>query len=196
MTSVPLASLARTVRSRAPRCGPTRVVGVDGPAGAGKSTVAHRLAAALDGAPVVHLDDLYDGWDGAWAPRLVTDLEHWLLEPWQLGRDARYPVFDWAAGRYGAWRDVPAAPVVVMDGVGSGQRPLRPYLSLLLWVEAPGVDVLARVIGRDGAQVAAPMRRWLALEAEHFARERTRSAADLAIDGRAAIDDAVTLLGP
>ncbi len=44
--------------SRCPSLGPVRLVAVDGHAGSGKTTFTGRLAAALGGAPVVHLDDL------------------------------------------------------------------------------------------------------------------------------------------
>ena len=50
--------LSSRIRRLAPSCGPVRLVGVDGHAGSGKSTFAGRLAEALDGAPVLRLDDI------------------------------------------------------------------------------------------------------------------------------------------
>src|SRR5690606_19498388 len=70
---VSVADLARRVRESVPALGDVRLVCVDGPAGSGKTTLAGRLAEALDHAPVLHLDDLYEGWsglDGDLAPRL------------------------------------------------------------------------------------------------------------------------------
>ena len=56
------ADLAARVRAVPPRLGPVRLVAVDGGAGSGKTSFAARLAAALDGVPVLHTDDFLDGW--------------------------------------------------------------------------------------------------------------------------------------
>lgn len=85
--------LARRVLAGPARLGRTRLVAVDGPSGAGKSAFAARLAdalAALPGGsppPVVHTDDLLDGWDDqlTFWPRL----EEWVLGPLRAGRPGR-----------------------------------------------------------------------------------------------------------
>ena len=61
-------SLAGSILARP---GGVRLVAVDGYGGAGKSTFAARLAAALGGAAVVHTDDFATGAPGVeWWPRL------------------------------------------------------------------------------------------------------------------------------
>src|SRR6476661_4492660 len=59
----PVDRIVRLVAASRPRCGGTRLVAVDGPSGAGKTTLAAEVADAL-GAPTIHMDDLYPGWDG------------------------------------------------------------------------------------------------------------------------------------
>ena len=55
--------------------GGVRLVAVDGYGGAGKSTFAARLAAALGGAAVVHTDDFATGEPGVeWWPRLEREV--------------------------------------------------------------------------------------------------------------------------
>ena len=55
--------------------GGVRLVAVDGYGGAGKSTFATRLAAALGGAVVVHTDDFATGEPGVeWWPRLEREV--------------------------------------------------------------------------------------------------------------------------
>lgn len=49
--------LEHVVEALMERPGPVRLVAVDGPGGAGKSTFADRLAAAAGGAPIIHTDD-------------------------------------------------------------------------------------------------------------------------------------------
>ena len=78
MTTRPAADvLARCVdlvAAAEPRCGGTVVVAVDGPSGAGKTTLTRELRRRLDGPPVIHLDAVYPGWDGlAQTPAILHD---------------------------------------------------------------------------------------------------------------------------
>lgn len=112
-----LAALAAELRALPPSCGPVRLVAVDGHAGSGKTTFTARLAAALGGAPVVHLDDLAThaepfGWTGR--------LRGQVLEPLAAGRDAEYEVYDWTLRRFAGTAAVPLAPVVLVEGSAPG----------------------------------------------------------------------------
>ena len=99
--------------------GATRLVAVDGPAGAGKSTFAGRLARVVRqaGATVaeIHTDDLLEGWTDlvSFWPRL----EEWILAPLRRGEPGAYRAYDWNQGRFGAdWRPVPVPDVCVWKG--------------------------------------------------------------------------------
>jgi uridine kinase len=163
------------------------VVAVDGPSGSGKTTLATALAHALatDGipAPVLRLDDVYPGWDGL--DDAVPRLLEWVLEPLAAGRPARYRRFDWPSGEYAEWHDVPTAgaAALVVEGVSSGARACAPYLSLLLWVEAPRDVRFARGVERDGEAYRPHWERWARQEDAHFAREHTRERADEILSG-------------
>lgn len=163
-----------------------RLVTVDGPAGAGKTTFAAALADALRmrGARVgtIHLDDLYDGWDGL-DDRLTERLADWVVTPLTEGRPIRHRVYDWHAGRYGAWRELPPADVVVVEGVGAGQPVIADVASLKIWVEAPPQVCRERGLARGGVGVAEHWAAWTRREAEHFARYRTRDRADVVLPG-------------
>ncbi|MCG7286676.1 uridine kinase [Cellulomonas sp. ACRRI] len=171
--------------SRAPRLGRVRVVAVDGPAGSGKTTLAAAVARGCAGAGVrahvVHMDDLYAGWAGLegdlW-PRLAAQV----LEPLRRGVPGRFQRYDWAAGRFGGWVDVPVPGVLVLEGCGSGRLAAAGDLSLLVWVEADDGMRLARGLERDGAQARPHWERWMRDEAAHFAREGTRGRADVRVD--------------
>lgn len=153
------------------------VVAVDGPSGAGKTSLASQLADVLDDAAVVHLDDFYPGWDGleAAVPRLIA----WVLMPVSLGRPARWRRYDWVAGRYAEWHEVPPCGVLLVDGVGSGARACAAYLDALLWVETAEPERYRRAMARDGVGYRPYWRRWAAAEQTHHARERTRERADV-----------------
>jgi hypothetical protein len=114
------AALAARLRDLEPSCGAVRVVAVDGPSAAGKSTFSAVLSAALDGAPVVHSDDFPVPWDGdplAWWPPLTA----LVLEPLRAGRTGRFRRYDWRHGAYAEETEIPVAPVVVIEGVGAAR---------------------------------------------------------------------------
>jgi len=172
--------LADRIRASPPRAGACRVVAVDGPAGSGKSVFAQRLNTVL-GATVICLDDLTPSWTG---PDQEADLlVKQVLAPLSLGLRARFHFFDWVKDQYSEWRDVPPEPFLVVEGVGAGSRIVRPFVSQLIWVEAPSALRLERGLERDGTARLPEWERWRAREDALFAREGTRAAADLRVDG-------------
>ncbi|WP_371501584.1 uridine kinase [Kitasatospora sp. NBC_00374] len=176
----PLDELAAEYRALPPSLGPVRLVAVDGHAGSGKTTFAGRLAAALGGAPVVHLDDLATheepfGWVGR--------LRRQVLEPLAAGRTAEYRVYDWTLRRFAGVRRAPAAPVVLVEGVGAGRRALRPALAALVWMELEAKAARARGELRDGPDLAEFWAGWARAEHAHFAGDPSRPYADLRVDG-------------
>ncbi|WP_306216327.1 nucleoside/nucleotide kinase family protein [Actinoplanes sp. RD1] len=159
--------------------GTTVVIAVEGRSGAGKTTSARVLAAEL-GAPLIRMDDLYPGWDGL---RAGSDaLGKWVLRPLAEGRRARWRRWDWAAGRYAGTHEVPAGRHLVVEGVGAGAAPLRPYLSGLIWVEAPEPLRRRRAMARDGGTYAPHWERWARQEDEYYGSDHVRDHADLVIE--------------
>lgn len=156
---------------------------IDGPAGAGKSTLAAALAAELGAAPVVHMDDLYAGWDQDLGAPLSGRVRAWLLDAWQAGLPGRHLRFDWETGQYAAWVEVPAEPVVILEGCGSAARGIRDRAATLIWVEAPLELRMVRGLDRDGVAMEPQWRTWVDREAAHFAADGTRAAAELVVDG-------------
>jgi len=186
---VSVSRLADVVRAAAPRLGAVRLVVIDGPAGSGKTTLAAALAASLraEGLDVVlfHLDDIYDGWAGL--DGVGERYAAWVLEPLADGRPGRYRRYDWAAGEFAEWCDLPVPDVLIVDGCGAAQRCVDDVATLRIWVEAPAALRLERGIARDGEALRAEWLRWMALEAEHFERESTRERADVLVDGTAGL---------
>lgn len=179
-------ALAGRVRRAAPRLGPVRLVCVDGPAGSGKSTLAAALAARLGaGCTVVHLDDLYEGWAGL--PGVWARVEEQLLAPLAEGRAARYRRYDWLAGAFAEWVDVPVPEVLVLEGCGSAPRAVDGRAVLRVFVEAPDELRLARGLARDGEAERDHWLAWMHEESAEFAREGTRGRADVVVDGTAPI---------
>lgn len=158
--------------------GPVRLIGVDGHAGSGKSTFAGLLAAALGGAPVLHLDDIASHEQlFAWTDRLMDQV----IRPLARGESAHYTPYDWRARAFGASRPLPPAPVVLIEGVGAGRRALRPHLAGLLWMELPQEESWKRGRSRDGAEQREFWDGWVAAEHAHFAADPSRPHADLLV---------------
>jgi uridine kinase len=173
--------LAAEIRSRPARLGPVRLVAIDGPAGAGKTTFAQRLAGELP-APVVHVDDLLEGWQGM--PSMWPRLEEWVLGRLRRGQDAAYRTYDWHAGRFrDEWVAVPVPEVLILEGVGSARADAATDLTLAVFVTAERNLRLTRGIERDGEALRDEWRRWMAAEEAHFMADRTIARADLVVDG-------------
>jgi uridine kinase len=181
-----LAALAAVIRARPPRLGAVRLVAVDGPSGAGKTLFADRLAKRLD-APVVHTDELLDGWDDQFT--FWSRLEDLVLEPLRHGGTATYQPYQWDRGSFGGPpRRIEPAEVVLLEGVSSARRVIRAELSFAIFISAPAGLRLSRVLTRDdGDDVAfrAYLERWRLAEQRHFAADGTAEAADLVVDGAA-----------
>ncbi|MDQ1629860.1 MAG: hypothetical protein QOI54_3604 [Actinomycetota bacterium] len=174
--------VAARVRTGGPRLGRTRLVVVDGPAGAGKTTYAGTLARELGDAQVVHMDDLYEGWDGL-GPGVYQRLGDWLLGPLAAGRPGGYRRYDWCAAQFAEWHEVAPGAVLVLEGVGAAGLPVDGWATLRVWVQAPAPLRLARGLARDGAGLRDRWLRWAQDEQAHFAADRTRERAEVIVDG-------------
>lgn len=179
-----LQRLATMLADRTATLGRSRLVAVDGPAGSGKTTLATELQSVLASGgtepPVLHMDDLYEGWDGlddSLERRVVAQV----LAPVAQGRAAAWQRFDWHRERFAEWHDLAPPEVLILEGCGSGARAYAAYTTLLVWVEADREERIARGITRDGEQMRHHWMRWTRSEADHFAANHTQARADIAI---------------
>ncbi len=170
---------------RSATLGSTRLVCVDGPAGSGKTTLAGALVDTCSSAglstALVHMDDVYDGWDGL--RRGGGTVRRSIVQPLAEGRPASYRRYDWAAGRYAESRDVPPVDVLLVEGVGSGHLGYADHITVLVWVDAPRDLRLRRGLERDGEALRSHWLRWMAEESRLHDEERTRARADVLVDG-------------
>lgn len=166
--------------SRPATLGDGHLVCVDGPAGSGKTTLAAGIAAAVAGSVVVHMDDLFEGWDGL--PTVDAQLDSLLL-PLAGGEEGSYRRWDWDAGAWAERVTVAPTGLLVVEGVGAGSLRAAEVTTVLVWVEAPYDVRMRRGLERDGDAFAPHWEAWARAEAEHFARHRTRERADLVVDG-------------
>jgi uridine kinase len=194
------ADLARCILDRPARLGRTRLVAVDGPAGAGKTLFAGRLAAAVSAVlgaagggppPVVHTDDLLDGW----ADQLTfwPRLERWVLAPLRSGRPGRYRRYSWVRHEFtDRWIRVEPGPLVIIEGVSTARASIRPELTLAAFLTASPALRRERALARDGAAIAPYLDEWRRAEEAHFRADATAEHADLVVDGANTAHDPAT----
>jgi energy-coupling factor transporter ATP-binding protein EcfA2 len=160
-----------------------RLVCIDGPGGSGKSTLADAIVALEPSGRVVHMDDLFEGWEGL--PAITAQLGS-ILRPLAEGRPGSYRRWDWHAGEWAETVPVEPAPLLVLEGVGSGSLGHAELITVLAWVEVPYDLRMARGLERGGVGVAENWRQWAIGEQELFATEQTRQRADVLVDGTGA----------
>lgn len=157
----------------------TRLIAIDGPGGAGKSSLAAWLAEKLAATAVIHTDD-FASWNNPldWWPVLLEQA----LKPLAAGSVARYQPTAWA-GEKRAPIVIEPGGTVLLEGVTAARRAFRPYLAYAVWVETDRAVRLQRGIDRDGEKARAQWERWMADEDDYIARERPAEHVNVVLRG-------------
>ena len=159
------------------------IIAIDGPAGAGKTTLAAHLAAALSlkyTCTTLHMDSLYNGWH--------SPFDHHLTEALTLActshqKSLVYSLaqFNWSRNQYGLPIEIPPSQLLLLEGVGSTQLAIRPHLTASIWIDIDPTIGFERVIARDGEVISGQMRDWLSQQAVHFQENNSEGAADFVL---------------
>ena len=188
MTFFDLSQFKVAIEASSALCGDTKIVTVDGPAGSGKTTLANELSIELadSSSPmsVIHLDELYEGWDGALDVKLFERIDSWILAPIRNGLNPKHLKYDWHQSKYASWSEVPRTSIVIIEGVGSGHASLRPSVSQAIWVEADDEILLDRVVKRDGESIRDEMLIWKVREQTYFDLNDVKQAANFQVIGQ------------
>ncbi len=167
-----------------PRRRLTLLIGVDGLAGAGKTTFTRALTALDPGLDVIQTDDF-------WLPSAERDpassrvgsgldwrrLRSAVLLPLSRDQPARYQRFDEATDALAEWRMVPVGGIVIVEGRYSCIKALTTFYDFRIWVDSPRDVRLDRLAGNG----AAPG--WLPAEETYLASQDPAGAAHLRVDG-------------
>jgi uridine kinase len=174
-----LGGVVEAIRAaNAPNRMKTSIVAVDGPGGAGKTSLADRLASEL-AAPVIHTDD-FASWENPtdWWPDLIAKA----LQPLATGKPARFRPTTWG----GAEREpieIEPAEFIILEGVTASREAFRPYLAYSIWIETPRELRLRRGLERDGGQALPHWQAWMEAEDRYVERERPAEHADCVLPG-------------
>jgi uridine kinase len=149
---------------------------IDGPAGAGKTTFAAQLEAELSvngSVKVIHMDDLYNGWENALSNPLSEILDR-IATAHHAGREFVIKIFNWNTMRFDREERITPTDYLIVEGVGAAQQILRESGATTYWLDIEPEIGLQRVLDRDGAQIEVQMRQWQVDQEKHFARDETR----------------------
>ena len=169
------------------------VVALDGPGGAGKSTIARKLSETCNLISIVHGDDFYAPMEEHARSALTPEngymryfdwarMRSELLEPLSRGDRARYQRYDWGINQLAEWIDQPAEGIILIDGVYSFRPELRKFYGYSIFVDTPKAECLARLVKR-GENTGKWIRRWRAAEDYYLTHMDTASAVSLVVSG-------------
>ena len=159
------------------------IIAIDGPAGAGKTTLASTLFLALakdSTITVIHMDDLYAGWDEALGEKLTESLT-WITSCHKAKKDLIYSPFNWSEKRFDSPRLHGSTSLLILEGVGSSQRFIEEYLSTSIWLDLDPSVGFKRVIERDGEEISDSMALWLEVQKQHFISDRTKERSEFVL---------------
>ncbi|MCF8529002.1 MAG: ATP-binding protein [Aquiluna sp.] len=170
---------------------PAAILAIDGPAASGKSTFAKTLQEILftdlEQLPrVIHMDDLYPGWEGLRAGS--SYLQKQVLEPLRIGKAATWQIWNWKESARGSktepgngWREFEGQTPLIVEGCGAISAATAMLVDLRVWIEADAKVRHQRWQERDGGQFESQWQLWEDQEQEFYASEKSKSFADFLI---------------
>ena len=147
------------------RADPRGRIVIDGRSGAGKTTLAHRIAAVV-GVRVVSLDEFYPGWDGLAEATHITER---IVTSHAAGRIATYRRWDWERD---VWlpqeHAVQPDAALVIEGCGALSRTTAEPATLSIWIDGDETARRERALRRDGDGFRKHWDAWAAQEKAHI----------------------------
>jgi uridine kinase len=152
------------------------LLAIDGPAGAGKTTLAAKLESEYSlhsSVKVIHMDDLYNGWEDGLGQSLTDTLEK-ITSAYRAGKECTIDLFNWHLMKFDRQEVVAVTDYLILEGVGAAQEVVRKAGATTYWLDIDADAGLKRVLARDGAQIEKEMRQWQIKQSTHFAADKTR----------------------
>lgn len=178
-----LSDLVQNVNSSSKKCGQTKIVVIDGPAGSGKTTLAKSLSGLLENCPIIHMDEIYEGWENALSPKTSQDLVEWIINPLLEDKSIEYLKYDWHLEQRIEKVVINNPKVMIIEGVGASVSEISKHACLKLWIEVNEETGINRVLTRDGLQIQEQMKKWQTQESKFFIENNSKENSDIWIDG-------------
>ena len=165
------------------KCGGAKLITIDGPAGSGKTTLAKSLSKLFNDCPVIHMDEIYEGWQSALTTKTSQDLVDWIINPLLDQSNIIFNKYDWTLNQRVGQIVIENPKVLIIEGVGSSVIKVSKYACLKLWIEVSPEIGINRVLDRDGPDIQAQMENWQTQERNYFIENKTKENSDIWIDG-------------
>ena len=178
-----LSELVDKVNESSKKCGQTKIIVIDGPAGSGKTTLAKSLSGLLENCPIIHMDEIYEGWENALSPKTFKDLVEWIINPLLENNSIEYIKYDWNLEQRIEKVVINNSKVMIIEGVGSSSFEVSKHASLKLWIEVNKETGINRVLTRDGLHIQEQMKTWQSQESKFFIENNSKENSDIWIDG-------------
>jgi len=178
-----LSELVDKVNESSKKCGQTKIIVIDGPAGSGKTTLAKSLSGLLENCPIIHMDEIYEGWENALSPKTFKDLVEWIINPLLENNSIEYIKYDWNLEQRIEKVVINNSKVMIIEGVGSSSFEVSKHASLKLWIEVNKETGINRVLTRDGLRIQEQMKTWQSQESKFFIENNSKENSDIWIDG-------------
>jgi len=178
-----LSELVDKVNESSKKCGQTKIIVIDGPAGSGKTTLAKSLSGLLENCPIIHMDEIYEGWENALSPKTSTDLVDWVINPLLEVKSIEYIKYEWNLEQRIEKVVINNPKVIIIEGVGSSVSEISEHACLKLWIEVNEETGINRVLARDGLQIQEQMKTWQSQESKFFIENNSKENSDIWIDG-------------
>jgi len=122
------------------------------------------------------MDDLYEGWANALGVHLTLALET-IVNAHQLNETFEIEIFNWESMNFDSTQRIEPVEILILEGVGAGQKVVREAGATVHWLDIDLEVGIARVLKRDGNQIAKQMKQWQIDQELHFMSDKTRENA-------------------
>lgn len=158
------------------------VVVIDGRSGAGKSSLAARVARAWPlstPVQVLALDSIYPGWDGL--ERGAEIARENVLRPHGRGMIGIWRRWDWEREQEAEAHAVDPALGLIVEGCGALTPASAGLADVTVWVDGPRGSRRSRALQRDGDGFRSHWDMWAAQEDAHITRHDPQRLAQITV---------------